>query len=209
MDCYKARQGCKGACREARDRAKLDKDVQAEEDAKRAEQQRKEQDALQRRISRRAQELLPLCEKAGMEDSQKIFSGYEAASVKQIRKWAAGDMTGEHFYSATCLFPDRAEHVKSMTLRLGCSLELAMGLPEKTPAAPAADDLGEDEEPHWLTGDPPVEGWYVTWAKVETWDPDYEARWWTGERWQAFPSDTEAVDEEILGWWPVPQPMEG
>lgn len=209
MDCYKARQGCKGACQEARDRAKLDKDVQAEEDAKRAEQLQKEQEALQRRISRRAQELLPLCEKAGMEDSQKVYSGYEAASVKQIRKWAAGDMTGEHFYSATCLFPDRAEHVKSMTLRLGCSLELAMGLPEKTAAAPEADDLGEDEEPHWLTGDPPVEGWYVTWAQVETWDPDYEMCWWDGKVWKAFPTSKAPAGAKVLGWWPAPQPMEG
>ena len=209
MDCFRAREGCRSACREARDKVKLDKDVQAEKDAKRAEQQRQEQESLQRRICRRAQELLPLCEKAGMEDTQKVYSGYEAASVQQLRKWAAGEFAGKHFYNDVCVFPSGAEGIKSMTLRLGCSLELAMGLPEKTAAAPAADELGEDEEPHWLTGDPPVAGWYVTWAKWETWDPDYEARWWTGERWQAFPSGTEAVDEEILGWWPVPQPMEG
>ena len=37
MDCYKAKEGCSGACREARDRAKLDKAV---EDEKKAERER-------------------------------------------------------------------------------------------------------------------------------------------------------------------------
>ena len=163
MDCFRAREGCRSACREARDKVKLDKDVQAEEDAKRAEQQRKEQDALQRRISRRAQELLPLCEKAGMEDTQKVYSGYEAASVQQLRKWAAGEFAGKHFYNDVCVFPSGAEGIKSMTLRLGCSLELAMGLPEKTAAAPAADDLGENGSaaPAWRTGTPEADGWYA------------------------------------------------
>ena len=209
MDCYKARQGCKGACREAQDRAKLDKDVANEEQAKKEEQRQREQKALQRRISRRAQELLPLCEAAGLADNQRIYDNYCGATVGNLRKWAAGDMEGKYFYSEEALTPTRTVDVKTMASRLGCSLELAMGLPQKTAAAPEADDLGEDEEPHWLTGDPPVEGWYVTWAKVETWDPDYEMCWWDGKVWKAFPTSGAPAGAEILGWWPAPQPMEG
>lgn len=73
------------------------------------------------------------------------------------------------------------------------------------PALREAEDLAM---PMWQTGSPKKEGWYCCWSKYEDYDPDYEARWWNGIFWQDYPSSAVATTEEILGWWPVPQPVE-
>ena len=156
MDCHRAKEGCSGACREARDRANVEKAAEEERRAERARDAEISQRILKSQVRERAQVLLPLAEAAGLQDDQKISGDYRSATVAQLRKWAAGDMEKEHFYGDECVRPSYAKDAADMARRLGCSLELAMGLPEKKAAkAEPAAARG------WETGTPKAAGWYA------------------------------------------------
>ena len=128
MDCHRSKEGCPGACREAKDRRNVEKAAEEEEKAKREKDAEISQQSLKDRIRKRAQILLPFAEKAGLADDQKISSDYQSATVAELRKWAAGDMEGKHFYGEECLKPRWAADAAKMAERLGCSLELAVGI---------------------------------------------------------------------------------
>lgn len=154
MDCYRAKEGCSGACREARDRANVEKAAEEERKAERARDAEISQRILKRRVRERAQVLLPLAEAAGLPDDEKISSDLRSATVAQLRKWASGDMEKEYFFGDESVLPAWSKDAAEMARRLGCSLELAMGLPEKK--APKAEPVKA-----WETGTPLAQGWYA------------------------------------------------
>ena len=202
-DCHRAEEGCSGACREARDRANVEKAAEEERKAERARDAEISQRILKRRVRERAQVLLPLAEAAGLSDDEKISSDYLSATVAQLRKWAAGDMEQEHFYGAESVLPAWSKDAAEMARRLGCSLELAMGLPEKkaSKAEPAAAQ-------GWETGTPKAAGWYAARTTLHG-KPMHSPRclWWNGSGWMLSAEDPYHIDKamQVAGWIPLPE----
>lgn len=203
MDCYKAKEGCSGACREARDRAKVEKAAEEEKKAEREKDAEIAQRVLKSRIRERSEQLLSYAESAGLKDSDKISSDYRSATVAQLRKWAAGEMECEHFYGDECVKPAWVKDAAEMARRLGCSLELAMGLPEKNAQQPPVG-----AEIDWLMGTPCVVGWYA--AKVRMFNntmPVPRVFWWDGETWIRDKERNLPIDRAftVTGWLPLPE----
>ena len=200
-DCYHAKQGCSGACREAKDRVKLDTAVEAEKEEERKKQDEIAQQMRRDRIRKRAKALLPYAEKAGLGDKEKISSDYHSATVGQLRKWAAGDFEGEHFYSDDCVNPGWTKDAADMARKLGCSLELAANLPEKKEKAePTA------LEPAWQTGRPTRAGLYAVRFKVSETAPGelHNFALWDNFQWKAVRSGKVITDLKAVGWYPLP-----
>lgn len=199
LDCWHAKEGCSGACREAKDRVKLEKAVEEEQEADRKKSAEIAQRALKDRIRDRARALLPYVEAAGLDDEKKISGDYRSASVKQIRKWAAGDMEKEHFYGDECVRPAYAKDAVEMAQRIGCPLELALGIQAKA-------ETPKPAETGWQDGTPPTEGWYavknwyggeknVVFREVMYW----KDRWSYSEKsWHGDPN------VEVFAWVPLP-----
>lgn len=203
MDCYKSKEGCSGACREARDRSKVEKAAEEEKKAEREKDAEIAQRVLKARIRERSEQLLSFAESAGLKDSDKISSDYRSATVAQLRKWASGDMEGEHFYGDECVKPAWVKDASEMARRLGCSLELAMGLPEKKTPQPSP---GRPLD--WLMGTPCVVGWYA--AKVRMFKetlPGPRVFWWDGETWIRDREKNLPIDRAftVAGWLPLPE----
>lgn len=206
MDCFRAKEGCSGACREARDRANVEKAAEEEKKAERERDAEISQQRLKDRIRKRAATLLPYAEAAGLQDKEKIFDAYQAATVAQLRKWAAGDMENEHFYADNSVNPGMVREATSMAKRLGCSLELAMGQPEKkaAKAEPAAAQ-------GWETGTPKAAGWYAARTTLHG-KPMHSPRclWWNGSGWMLSAEDPYHIDKamQVAGWIPLPEEVE-
>jgi len=221
MDCYKSKEGCGGACREARDRANVEKAAEKEkQDEKRAADERA-QEMLKARIKKRAAVLLPYAEAVGLKDGEKISGDYRSATVSQLRKWAVGDFGQEHFYGDECVKPAWTKDAAGMAKKLGCSLELAMDLPERKQggedkkrgvgdAAPYDGDP-QDGAPRWRTGEPPEEGWYavkIRFFKTEMAQPRvywYDGKGWLRDRERCLPIDR---DFTVTRWIPLPETEE-
>ncbi|MBQ1756082.1 MAG: hypothetical protein IIZ96_05015, partial [Oscillospiraceae bacterium] len=208
MDCHRAREGCPGACREARDRANVEKAAEEEKKAERERDAEISQQRLKDRIRKRAAVLLPYAEAAGLQDKEKIFDAYQAATVAQLRKWSAGDMEGERFYADNSVNPGMVREATSLAKRLGCSLELAMGLPEK----PKASEALPSASPTWSSGKPKREGWYA--VRMLFLGKPLEAPrcfWWDGSGWsihdgaQIRPMDRAC---QVTRWIPLPAEVE-
>lgn len=206
MDCFRAKEGCSGACREARDRANVEKAAEEEKKAERERDAEISQQRLKDRIRKRAATLLPYAEAAGLQDKEKIFDSYQAATVAQLRKWAAGDMENEHFYADNSVNPGMVREATSMVKHLGCSLELAMGLPEKKAAkAEPAAARG------WETGTPKAAGWYAARTTLHG-KPMRSPRclWWNGSGWMLSAEEPYHIDKamQVAGWIPLPEEAE-
>ena len=203
LDCWHAKEGCSGACREARDRAKLDKAVEEEKKKQRESEAEIAQRVLKKRIRERAAALLPYAEKAGLDDKARISTDYRSATVGQLRQWAAGEFGETHFYGDECVRPGQSKDAIDMAKKLGCSLELALGVREWT-AAPKAPDT----EPAWRDGTPEKEGWYAT---ICTWPVDpspvpfHDVMFWRDGAWFDSEKAKTAVSDLILKWYPLPE----
>lgn len=203
MDCHRSAEGCPGACREARDRRNVEKAAEEEEKAKREKDAEISQQLLKDRIRKRAQALLPYAEKAGLADDQKISTDYQSATVADLRRWAAGDMGDKHFYGDECLKPRWTADAAKMAERLGCSLEMAMGLPEKkvAKAEPAAAR-------GWETGTPKAAGWYAARTTLHG-KPMHSPRclWWSGSCWMLYAEEPYHIDKamQVTGWILLPE----
>lgn len=206
MDCHRSKEGCSGACREARDRVNVEKAAEEERKAERARDAEISQRVLKSRIRERAQVLLPLAEAAGLQDDQRISGDYRSATVAQLRKWAAGDMEQEHFYGDESVRPSYAKDAADMARRLGCSLALAMGLPEtQTRSAEPVKAQG------WETGTPKAAGWYAARTTLHG-KPMHSPRclWWNGSGWMLSAEDPYHIDKamQVAGWIPLPKEVE-
>lgn len=198
MDCYRSKEGCPGRCREARDRANVEKAAEKEKEEARKRDEELSQRILRNRIRDRAKVLLPYAEKAGLGDKDRISNDWRSATVEQLRKWAAGEFGDSHFYGDEAVRPGQSKDAVEMARRLRCSLELALGVREWTPA-PAA--------PEWREGTPPRAGWYAT---ICTWPGDPSVRFhdvmvWRDGAWFDSEKAKTAVSDLILKWYPLPE----
>lgn len=205
LDCWRAKEGCSGACREARDRAKLDKAVEEEKKKQRETEAEIAQHVLKKRIRERAAALLPYAEKAGLDDKARISTDYRSATVGQLRQWAAGEFGETHFYDDECVRPGQSKDAIDMAKKLGCSLELALGVREWTAAPKAADT-----EPAWRDGTPERTGWYAV-RLLFLGKPLFAPRvfWWNGETWVQKDEDGKerTIDRacEVIVWHRLPK----
>ena len=217
MDCP-GKGSCSGACREAKDRAKLEaaeaKEKKAEEE-RRAEQAR---DAKLLGIRARCRELLPLIEAAGLEDGEKIFDSYMAAKAGEVRDWAEGRFDGKGWYSAEAVQPSRVEELRSMASKLGVSMGRLLGeeptnsvMPPKRSETMSESDTPDPTAPVWEPGTPFSRGWYVCWAQWVgsrvPWDPDYELLYWGGRGWAETVDDEPDEDYVVTAWSRIPPPI--
>lgn len=206
LDCWHSREGCSGACREARDRAKLEKAVEEEKKAEQDRAAEAAQRALKERIRKRAQQLLPYAEKDGLAEDGKISSDYRAASVKQIRAWAAGDFGEAHFYGDECVRPAMTKDAIEMARRLGCPLDLAMDVKGQAPSV-LKNETKKDGD-GWRDGTPERRGWYA--VRMLFLGKPLEAPrcfWWTGEAWTLKDAERDRpLDRacEVVCWLPLP-----
>ena len=204
LDCWHNEQGCSGACREAKDRAKLNKAVEAEKAEARKRDEEIAQRVLKNRIRDRAQALLPYVEKAGLDDKERISGDYRSATVGQLRKWAAGDFGEAHFYGDECVRPGQSKDAIDMAKKLRCSLELALGVREWTASPKESNDKPAD----WREGTPEQKGWYA--VRLLFLGKPLEAPrcfWWTGSAWTLKDSERERpLDRacEVVCWLPLP-----
>ena len=207
LDCWHAKEGCSGACREARDRVKLEKAVESEKAEARKRDEEISQRVLRNRIRDRAQALLPYAEKAGLAEDGRISSDYRAATLGQLRKWAAGEFGEAHFYGDECVRPGQSKDAIEMARRLGCPLELALDVRSQ---APSVLKNAEKEEPAgWRDGTPEAEGWYAV-RLLFLGKPLYAPRcfWWNGEAWVQKDEDKERpLDKacEVACWTALPE----
>ena len=206
MDCFRGKEGCRMACKEAKDRFKLDKEVEAEKQAEQKKRDEDKQQLLHRQISRRCKELLPLIEAAGLKDDERIFDSYQAAKVKDVRAWAAGDMGDRHFYSDEAVAPWRLGDLRDMARRLKVTAAELLG---EKPAPASAEPV-----PTWRTGSPEDVGWYCCWAQwvdkykgaLPAYDPDYETLFWNGTIWTNGLNSTKDAGFTVHGWVRLPDP---
>lgn len=208
LDCWHAKEGCSGACREAKDRVKLEKAVEEEKKAEAQEKADRDQQILKKKIQKRALALLPYAIARKLDDKERISSDYRSATVGQLRKWASGDMEGEHFYGDECVRPGWSKDAAEMSRRLGCSLQLALDLPEEKPVPPAPEPEPEESAPAvvWRSGEPEDEGWYA--VKIEYMEqilPSPRCFYWDGEIWTM--DGTHHVDRayQVRRWLLIPE----
>ena len=226
MTCYKGKQGCTGACREARDRFKLEKDAESE---KAAERKAADDVKFARRradIERRCRELKPLVDAAGLNDSDKLWDSYEAATAGQVRAWATDGAGDQTFYGDNCVNPHFTDGLRQMAKRLKVPISVLLGEktdglpqsaaptapsemePKPKEPAPAKDEDPADEvymrKPCWFTGQPESNGRYF--ARIDMGDGGvHEAVGeYRGGSWSVFGGPL-YEKMQVVGWWPLPE----
>ena len=209
MDCFKAKEGCSGACAEAKARVKLEKDVAAEKQKERETAADAERRATRARVARRCRELLPLIDAAGLKDEERIYPGYEAAKVKEIRQWAETGGAGKEFYSDACVKPWKVEDLKAMAVKLEVPTWTLLGEeapeaePKEEPEAPAVSGPDTVPEPRWLEGTPEKAGRFL--CLVDMGGTVHENRCeWNGDGWLVYDNPL-APGWTVVGWWPLPE----
>lgn len=210
MDCYKGKQGCSGACREAKDRFKLEKDVEAEKAAERKAADAVKFDRRRADIERRCRELRPLVDAAGLKDEDRLWDNYGAATAGQVRKWATDGAGDQTFYGDSCVNPHLSDGLRQMAKRLKVPVSVLLGekqegLPQSaTPTAPLSG------APTWQTGEPTKSAYYA--ARLEFYGkPIASPRvlWWDEGIWYNAVGDDirqHQIDKmiRVVGWWPLP-----
>ena len=208
MDCYHGKQGCSGACAEAKARVKLEKDVAAEKQKERETAAEAERRATRARVARRCRELLPLIDAAGLQDDDRIYPGYEAAKVKEIRAWAENGGAGKEFYGDACVKPWKVEDLRAMARNLQIPAWQLLGEeapeePKEDPAALAVSDPNTIPEPRWLEGTPEKSGRFL--SLVDMGGTVHESRCeWRDGGWLVYDSPL-YKDWTVVGWWPLPE----
>ena len=195
------------ACKEAKDRFKLDKAVEAEKQAEQQKRDENKQAILRKQISRRCRELLPLIDAAGLRDDERLYDSYQAAKIKDVRAWAEGKTDDRHFYSDETVVPWRVPDLRSMAKRLNTTAAALLG---ESPV-----DVSKAAAPTWNTGTPNDPGWFACWAAwkakykgAEMYEPDYETLFWTGSAWTSGPHRSDDAGFTVFGWYALPEPME-
>lgn len=180
MDCVR-NDMCSKACKEAKDKVKLKKAAEAENEAKRKAEEAEARRARSQKICRRAEALLPLIDAAKLKDGTKLYDDWQAASVADVRAWARGETDGKVFYSEACLLPNFTRDLIAMAKRLKCSPMQILD-----PSAPAAKEPAPKIVCGWWRAGIPSDGLYACKFKLFT-DTEQigifrhkDGSWWIG-----------------------------
>ena len=146
-DCYKSKD-CSRACQECKDRRKLEKSAEAEKEAARKQEAEAKQERYRAQRKKQAQRVLKLAEAAGVTEAElpRKWTYEKPYSLKQIRKFAAGDFGDDHYYDGD-LIPDQIGTVKLWAKELMCSVDELLGLSVPAPKTAAEPVSGSDTKP--------------------------------------------------------------
>lgn len=194
MDCVR-KDECGKACKEAKDRVKLEKAVAKEKEAERQKTEQVRQEAMKKAIQKRAKALLPLIEAAGLSGGDRLFDRWDAASPADVRAWAAGDFSGRKPSNEQPLLPyftdDVLQFARKLKVEPGRILD-----PFKKEQGPAA--------PEWQRGTPPRPGKYYALTAFNNIPKVLE---YNAEKvsWRFATSGGYLTPEDVCGWWPLPE----
>lgn len=210
------RDHCSWACRECKDRRKLEKDAEAEKEAER-EKARQSQQLVRRQMRKNeAKRLLPVAEAAGLEDSVELPGNYyynPVVKIKELREMAAGEF-GDKWFSDDSMLPTGTRALTEWAEILNCSTDFLLGRTDvPTVAGEAPQVSGSDSKPKWQTGTPTEVGYYMTRVGAGSTDSAKTGVWqmlhWNGSAWTY-----NAVGKQLSAWmnvfcWvPLPDPPE-
>lgn len=133
--CYSKDQ-CQGACATAKARVKAEEASREKQQAADKKKREKEQGRLRAENIKEAKRILRAVEAAGLDDDVKFDrKGYGKMTVKDLRRWAAGDIGDMYFYSGNEILPSGREGVADMAKQFGCSTDYLLGLTEDITSA--------------------------------------------------------------------------
>ena len=188
------RDHCSWACRECKDRRKLDAAVDAEKAAERAREQKAQEEAKQKQFRRQRQEqakrIRRRIEELGLTDECELppqYSWCKGTPAKEVERIAEGRFGDDHYYDGN-FQPFDAPGLMKWAEFLDCSTDYLLGRTDvPTVATEAPQVSGSDSGARWSTGTPTEIGEYVMKAGArpkETEGSTYTTiKTWTGEGW--------------------------
>lgn len=194
LDCVR-KDECSKACKEAKDRVKLEKAVEKEKEAERQKTERARQETMKKAIQHRAKALLPLIEAAGLTGDAKLFDRWDAATPDNVRAWAAGDFSARKPANEQPLLPYFTDDVLQFARKLKVEPGRILDPFKKEKAAAA---------PEWQRGTPPRSGRYYALLiscnipKILKWDAE-------SQQWSFASAGGQLHAEDVCGWWPLPE----
>lgn len=137
MDCVR-RDMCSKACKEAKDKTKLEKAVQKEKAAEQKAREEQLQKQRCKRMQKLAARILPAVEAAKLPDDAQLFDRYSSATVGEIREWAKGNIniSGQGYKGEHSIVPTQTENLIQMAKLLNMSTDEILGL--KFPEQPVS-----------------------------------------------------------------------
>lgn len=137
VKCYQKDQ-CTGACAAAKALAKDEKEDRKKEQEAAERKRKKDQIRLRNQNVKEAQRILRAVDAAGLDDNTAFeCRGYGKMKVKELRKWASGEVGDRYFYSGNEIIPHGNAELANMAKQFGCSTDYLLGLTEDlTPAQP-------------------------------------------------------------------------
>lgn len=209
-NCHKSKD-CSRACQECKDRRKLEKSAEAEREAAIKKETEATQERYRAQRKKQAQRVLKLAEAAGVTEAElpRKWAYEKPYSLKQIRKFAAGDFGDDHYYDGD-LIPDQIGAVKLWAKELMCSVDELLGLSvpaPKTAEPVSGSDTGKAPELKWQTGTPAEAGDYAILCggpdKLRFGSYTKAIKRWDGEHWtngQGVP-----LRLNVYGWVRLPE----
>ena len=137
MDCVR-RDMCSKACKEAKDKTKLEKAVQKEKEAERKAREEQLQKQRYKRMQQLAARILPAVEATKLPDDAQLFDRYSSATVGEIREWAKGsiNINVQGYKGERSIVPTQTENLIQMAKLLNMSTDEILGL--KFPEQPVS-----------------------------------------------------------------------
>ena len=209
---------CKAPCKKGKAKQKADKEKSAAKaektKAQQAREEAKQQAKYRRSLQQEAQRLLPLIEKAGLDESTTLPGryGYLRNTVPEIRKYADGDFGDKHFYDGS-MIPQYLSELRQWADMLGCSLDYLTGRSEDPQPIASAEPSASCQAPAAAVyNNPwkrkpiklPVGSPILTYHSTNEGDV-YRAAIWDGSRYV----DTKTKHKELTGlqvlrWMEIP-----
>lgn len=211
MDCLHAAEGCSGACREAKDKVKLEKRA-AEERQKTNEANRRSHNELG--LIAEARRFLPLVLAQEWPDDMKIPGAWmRELTVAQLRAHADGDFkAGYHFPWEHELVGTTIRDVEALASSLGCTTDFVLGRSNDPHGSKKKARAVEDAGPYgWRRGGTPEAECYCA-VYLTLYDkalPAPRVLWWDGEAWCNSVGDDirqRRIDKalHVERWFPLP-----
>ena len=211
------RDHCSWACRECKDRRKLEKDVEKEKAEERAREQKAQEEAKQKQYRRQRQEqakrIQRLADELGLiEDCElpSVYSWDKGPTVKEVERIADGRFGDDHYYDGNILPTSTAQLVKWAEF-LECSTDYLLGRTDvPTVGTEAPKVSGSDTGTAWSTGTPEEVGIYVLRFGMSTTENPAACamnfKRWDGSQWLSLQNGVPLPDDmNVYRWLKLPE----
>ena len=211
------RDHCSWACRECKDRRKLDAAVDKEKAEERAREQKAQEEIRQKQFRRerqeQAQRILRAIEELGLSDACELppqYSWNKGTPVKEIERIADGRFGDDHYYDGNIL-PTSTSQLTSWAEFLKCSTDYLLGRTDVPSVATEAPQVsGSDTKPKWQTGTPTEAGIYVLRFGMSTTENPAACamnfKRWDGNQWLSLQNGVPLPDGmNVYRWLKLPE----